>query len=271
MSKVQAGDEVILGWIKSAGLEAAGARYRCDDQLVNSGKVTTFSNYTVVSESRLVRKPQALSLKEAVLFGCALPTGCGMVFNEAKPDPETNVAVLGLGGVGLSALMALKTFSLKCLIAIDLSDIKLALAREMGATHTCNPSRDDVAAIVRQVTDGGVDLCIESCGSVETIEFGFSIIKCFGGRLLFASHPADGETIRLAPFDLISGKQISGSWGGASIPDSDIPATFARLRDSNIPLECLVKKEYKLEQVNDALDDLGSGRAFRPIVKMEHD
>lgn len=130
VSKVKPGDEVILTWIKGDGLDAPGARYRCGDEVINSGKVTTFSTHTVVSENRLVRKPSCLEMDEAILFGCALPTGAGMVLNQAQPTPGSNVAVLGLGGVGMGALMALSCSECKQIIAIDVSDAKLELAKE---------------------------------------------------------------------------------------------------------------------------------------------
>ena len=138
VSKVKVGDEVILGWIKSDGIDALGAKYTCNGQIINSGKVTTFSNYSVVSESRLVKKPFGLPFDIAVLFGCALPTGAGMVLNELNPPSSSSVAVLGLGGIGLSALMALKALGVNKIIAIDVSDEKLILAKKIGATHTIN-------------------------------------------------------------------------------------------------------------------------------------
>lgn len=270
ITKVQPGDEVILGWLKGQGLDAPGAKYHCNGQVINSGRVTTFSNHTIVSESRVVKKPDELSLDVAILFGCALPTGSGMVINELQPAAGSTVAVLGLGGIGLSALMALRAFECKQIIAIDLSDEKLALAKEFGATHIINPTRDDVIERVLRLTNGGVDFCVESAGTVLSIELGFSLVRKGGGKLLFASHPPEGETIKLAPHELISGKQISGSWGGNSMPDRDIPRMFQTFRDGNIPLNRLITKRYRLEQINEALDDLETGKVFRPLIVMDH-
>jgi S-(hydroxymethyl)glutathione dehydrogenase / alcohol dehydrogenase len=270
VTKVKLGDQVILGWLKGQGLDAPGAKYLCNGQVINSGKVTTFSNHTIVSESRLVKKPEGLPLDLAILFGCALPTGCGMVLNELRPSAGSTVAVLGLGGIGLSALLALGAFACKQVIAIDLSDEKLALAKEFGATQVINPGRDDVFDLVRRMTDGGVDFCIESAGTVLSIELGFSLIRKGGGKLLFASHPPEGETIKLAPHELISGKHIAGSWGGNSMPDRDIPLIFRVLSDGNLPFNRLITKRYRLEEINEALDDLESGNVFRPLIVMDH-
>ncbi|SVB70845.1 uncharacterized protein METZ01_LOCUS223699, partial [marine metagenome] len=109
-----------------------------------------------------------------------------------------------------------------------------------------------------------------SAGKISTIELGFSLIKKRGGKLLFASHPPEGEFISLHPHELISGKQIAGSWGGGVIPDKDIPIIYKNIESSNIPINKLLSKPYSLEEINQALDDLENGKVFRPLIKMEH-
>lgn len=270
VTKVKKGDEVILGWVKGEGMDAPGAKYLCDGKIINSGKVTTFSNHTVVSENRVVIKPAGLSRDEAILFGCALQTGSGMILNEVKPLDGSTVAVLGLGGIGLSALMALRAFKCSQVIAIDVSDEKLSQAINLGATHVLNPLRNEVAEEVLRLTNGGVDHCIESAGTVATIELGFSLIRKGGGKLLFASHPPDADKISLSPFDLICGKEIAGSWGGASMPDRDIPLLYEILRNINAPLKKMITKVYTLDEINEALDDLENGRVFRPLISMKN-
>jgi len=270
VSKVKPGDGVILGWIKSEGVDAPGAKYKKDGQVINSGRVTTLSNYSVVSESRVVKKPVDLPFDEAILFGCAIPTGAGMVLNEIKPSKESSVVLLGLGGIGLSALMALKASGIKKIIAVDISKKKLEMAVRLGVTHVLNPNDDDFLEIVNKITLGGADYCIESAGKTSTIELGFSLINKSRGKLLFASHPPSQETISLSPHELISGKKISGSWGGSSSPDKDIPKIFNLFHASNIPIGALLTKRYRLDEVNDAIDDLESGSVFRPLIVMEH-
>jgi S-(hydroxymethyl)glutathione dehydrogenase/alcohol dehydrogenase len=270
VKKVIKGDEVILGWVKSQGMEAAGAKYLYNGQIINSGKVTTFSRHTIVSENRLVKKPIGMARDEAALFGCALPTGSGMIINEINPVEASTIVVLGLGGIGLSALMSLRAFKCSKIIAVDISDEKLALATELGATHIFNPLRGDVVSQILDITGGGVDNCIESGGSVSTIELGFSLIRKGGGKLLFASHPPEADKISISPFELISGKQIAGSWGGATSPDRDIPRIFEIMQKTHAPLKKLITKIYPLSEINQALSDLESGIVFRPIIKMVH-
>jgi S-(hydroxymethyl)glutathione dehydrogenase / alcohol dehydrogenase len=269
--KVKPDDEVILSWIKGKGLDAPGAQYKNDDQIINSGRVTTFCNYSVVSESRVVKKPKNLPFDEAVLFGCALPTGAGMVLNEINPSVKDSVIVLGLGGIGFSALMALKALGVMNLIAVDISEEKLETAKKFGADHAVNSASDGFLDKIKELTSGGADYCIESAGWVSTIELGFSLVKKSGGKLIFASHPPEGETIRLVPHELIAGKQIAGSWGGATQSDRDIPRMFDLFHSAKIPLDSLLTKRYKLDQINEALHDLESGRVFRPLIVMEHD
>jgi len=270
VTKVKPSDAVILGWMKGVGLDAPSAVYHCGGQTINSGRVTTFSNYTIVSENKVVKKPDNLPFDVAVLFGCALLAGAGMVLNELQPSSDQSVVVLGLGGIGLSALMALNALGVKTIIAIDVLDEKLRMAKTLGATHVFNSSSKGFLQSVLDLTVGGADACVESAGQVSTIELGFSLIRKSGGKLLFASHPPEGEMIRLAPHDLISGKQIAGSWGGGSFPDHDIPKMFKLFQDANIPLDLLITKRYTLEQINDALDDLEAGRVFRPLIVMDH-
>jgi len=271
VTKVKKNDEVILGWLKGEGLDAPGAKYKCGNQIINSGRVTTFCNYSIVSESRLVKKPIDLPFDTAVLFGCALPTGAGMVLNEIKPSAEQTVVVLGLGGIGLSALMAFKSLDIKSIIAVDISDEKLSLAKQLGATYILNSKTKDFSQSIFDLTNGGADICVESGGLVSTIELGFSLIRKGGGRLLFASHPPEGEIIKLAPHELISGKHIAGSWGGATEPDKDIPRMFELFNSAKIPLQSLLTKRYTLDQINEAIDDLEAGNVFRPLIVMEHD
>ena len=270
VTKVKIGDKVILGWIKGDGIEADGAKYtNSTSQKINSGRVTTFSNYSVVSENRIVKLDERVPLDVAVLFGCALPTGAGIVFNELMPVENESIAVIGLGGIGLSALMALKEFKPKVLIAIDISDEKLKMAKEFGATHLINSKTQNPTIEINKIIPNGVDACVESGGQIETIELGVSIIKKTG-RMYFASHPEQGKFIKIDPFDLISGKKINGSWGGGCKPDIDIPRLTNSYINGTFPLNKLVTKRYSLDQVNDAISDLENGLVFRPLIEMKH-
>jgi S-(hydroxymethyl)glutathione dehydrogenase/alcohol dehydrogenase len=272
VSKVKPGELVVLGWIKGSGLDGGGLRYRCScmPQDINAGGVTTFNEYALVSENRVVPLPHGVPLDVAVLFGCALPTGAGIVTNDLKPAPGSTVAIFGLGGIGMSALMATMLFECSKVIAVDVTAEKLELARSFGATHTLNAATADVVAEIHALTFGaGVDYAIEASGQSNVIEQAFESVRRGGGLCVFATHPENGKRISIDPYELICGKQIRGSWGGSSNPDRDIPM-FAKLYcEGKLPLDKLITKRYPLDAINDALNDLEHHRVGRPLIEID--
>ena len=178
------------------------------------GQSTTFNSEAVVSESRCVRLPEGVPLDVAVLFGCAVPTGAGIVLNEIAARAGATAAVFGLGGIGMIAVMALKAAGCSRIIAVDVEPAKLAAGREFGATDTIDARAVDPIAAIRALTDGlGADCAIDAAGRTRTIEQAFASVRKFGGQCVFASHPPSGERISIDPHDLISGKRLQGSWG----------------------------------------------------------
>ena len=140
----------------------------------------------------------------------------------------------------------------------------------LGVSVALNSSHKDIKTEIFKLFPDGLDFCFESAGKISTIEFGYSLIKKNGGKLIFASHPPEGEKISLNPHDLISGKSISGTWGGSIKPDEDIPKIFRIFNSKKINLESLLTKKYNLNQINDALSDLEQGKVFRPLIEMNH-
>ena len=271
VTKVKRGDYVILGWIKGEGHDiVGGTRFQKGDTVINAGAITTFNEYAVVSENRCVKLPEGIPLDIAVLFGCAIPTGAGIVFHEIRLVPENSIAVFGLGGIGLSALMTILLFECRTVIAVDIEGNKLQLARHFGATHVIDSSKENPVEAIRQITDGrGVDYSIEAAGIAKTIEQAFLSVRTQGGRCVFASHPRAGETIELDPFDLICGRQITGTWGGSCKPDEDIPRLASLYREHNLPLGNLLSHRYSLENINQALNDLEERKIVRALIEIE--
>ena len=272
VSKVKMDDVVVLGWIKGSGLDGGGVRYRCScmPQGINAGGITTFNEYALVSENRIVPLPVGVPLDVAVLFGCAVPTGAGIITNDLRPAPGSSVAIFGLGGIGMSALMATMLFKCAKVIAVDVSADKLSLARSFGATHTIDATQADPVSEIRSMTGGlGFDYAVEASGQVSVIEQAFESVRRGGGVCVFASHPEHGKRISIDPYELICGKQIRGTWGGSSNPDRDIPM-FAKLYlEGRLPLEKLITKRYPLEAINEALDDLEQHRVGRPLIEID--
>ncbi len=284
VTKVKAGDSVILGWIRGSGKEAAGAIYQVASAngkipagaKINSGGVTTFSEYTVVSENRCTSLPHGIPLDVGVLFGCALPTGAGIVLNEIKPNAGNSIAVIGLGGVGLSALLMAKALGCSPVVAFDVEPSKLELAKSLGADFTFllpeKLTKDLEHKLNQEINEklglaSGFDYVVEASGQVRCIEFGFSIVRPKGGLCIFASHPEAGLKIELDPYAMIQGRRIQGSWGGASNPDRDVPIMSKMYLEGKLPLEKLLSRTYRLEEINQALEDLKSRKISRAIVQ----
>jgi S-(hydroxymethyl)glutathione dehydrogenase/alcohol dehydrogenase len=208
VTKVSVGQKVILGWIKGSGLDAPGVKYPVGDgALINAGAVTTLNQFAVVAENRLTPLPDGIPDDIGVLFGCAFLTGAGIVKNEAKPKKDNSMVFLGLGGIGISALMMAKAMGVSNVIAADISESRLALAKEIGADH-CFVANDRLKQNVFEVTgNAGADFAVESAGKSETIEIAFSLLSRYG-KCYFASHPKKDDKICLDPYELICGKQI---------------------------------------------------------------
>lgn len=269
VSKVSKGDKVVLTWIKAQGEDCAGAEYHKGALIINSGAITTFGTHAVVSENRCVRLPEGVPMDVASLFGCAVLTGAGIVLNTMRPTRESSIVIWGVGGIGLSALMAARLCECPTIIAVDVQDSKLAMAQEFGATHLVDAKAEDPLERIRQIAgEAGVDFAVEAAGRAGTIEQAFQAVRKGGGLCVFASHPPAGAKICLDPHDLISGKQIRGSWGGESQPDEDVPRFADLYRQGKLLLEKLITHRYALEQINQALDDLERGGVGRALIDM---
>jgi S-(hydroxymethyl)glutathione dehydrogenase/alcohol dehydrogenase len=165
--------------------------------------------------------------------------------------------------------MAAKLARCDPIVAVDVHESKLEMAHIFGATHLVNARTDDAQAAIHEIVGSdGVDYAVEAAGRTDTIEQAFNIVRKKGGLCVFASHPPSGERICLHPHDMISGKQIRGSWGGESNPDIDIPRFAGFYLEGKIPLEKLITHRYSLTQINQALYDLEQGKVGRPLVVM---
>jgi S-(hydroxymethyl)glutathione dehydrogenase / alcohol dehydrogenase len=270
VGKVKPGDKVVLTWIRGSGADVPSALYkRTDGSIVNSGAVSTFMTKSVISENRLVKIPDEMPLREATLLGCAIPTGAGIVINTAKVSEGDTVAIFGIGGVGLSALLAAKFKQASIIIAIDVFDHKLDNALKFGATHVINAKNQEALSEILRITDRrGVDCAIECAGKKESMEIAFQSVRDSGGLCVLAGNLPHGERISLNPFDLIRGKRIIGSWGGETQPDRDVPKYVEYYLSGALQLDWLLTHSYSLGDVNQALDDLENGKIGRALIDM---
>jgi len=268
VSKVEPGDRVVLTWIKASGADVSSTLYKKDDgSTVNSGAVSSFMTKALVPENRLVKISSEMPLREAALLGCAIPTGAGIIMNTAKVRPGNSVAIFGVGGIGLSSVLAADLTHATTIIAVDVFDHKLQLARRIGATHLINAREQDPLAAILKVTGGcGVDYAIEAAGQRKTMEIAFSAVRDNGGLCVLAGNLPHGEEISLDPFNLIKGKRIIGSWGGESQPDRDIPLYVDLYLAGKLRLSPLITHLYKLQDINQVMADLEKGKIGRALI-----
>jgi S-(hydroxymethyl)glutathione dehydrogenase / alcohol dehydrogenase len=268
VTKVKAGDKVVLSWIRGSGIEAGGAVYMWGEKKVNAGGVTTFQRHAVVSENRLTLLPADLPMDLAVLLGCAAPTGMGAVYNVLKAQPGDAVAVFGTGGVGLHAVMAAALVGAMPVIAIDPNPTRRALAPLYGATHVIDLVGTDVLTEIKKIVPQGVDVAVESSGVPAAMEMAVNATRQQGGRAVVIGNARQGAMLSLNPSVFNQGKSLMGTWGGDSVPDRDYGRYARLLGAGRFPVRNLLSKPYALEQADQALQDLASGKIGRPLIDM---
>ena len=228
--------------------------------------VSAFAEYATVSRRSLVKIEKGLPLDEAALFGCAVLTGVGAVINTAKVSAGASVAVIGLGGVGLSCLLGAVAVGARRIVAVDLSDDKLGLARQLGATDTFNPGNAGAIDEIRSATGGGVEFAFEMAGSVRAMELAYKITRR-GGTTVTAGLPPPDHTFALPQVNLVAEERtIKGSYIGTCVPSRDLPRYIELYRRGKLPVDRLMSGRLKLEEINLGFDRLHEGKAVRQVV-----
>jgi alcohol dehydrogenase len=228
--------------------------------------VSAFAEYATVSRRSLVKIDPDLPLEEAALFGCAVLTGVGAVVNTARVPAGSSVAVIGLGGVGLSSLLGAVAAGAREVVAIDLADDKLAFAEEIGATATFNAGDPECADQVRAATGGGVEYAFELAGSVRALELAYRVTRR-GGTTVTAGLPNPTATLPLPAVNLVAEERtLKGSYVGSCIPTRDIPRFVDLYRRGKLPVDRLMSDHLKLDDINLGFDRLHEGKAVRQVV-----
>jgi alcohol dehydrogenase len=256
-----------------AAANAAGTLLSGQRRLTRGGQslnhhlgVSAFAEYATVSRRSLIKIDPELPLDEAALFGCAVLTGVGAVVNTAKVGPGATVAVIGLGGVGLNSLLGALAAGARQVVAIDLADDKLALARQLGATHTFSAKDADCAEQVRAATTGGVEFAFEMAGSAKAMELAYKVTRR-GGTTVTAGLPPPNASFAVPHVNLVAEERtIKGSYIGTAVPLRDIPRYIALYRQGRLPVDRLMSDRLRLEEINRGFDRLNEGKAIRQIV-----
>lgn len=291
VSDLKAGDRVVLVFVPSCGhcmpcMEGRPAL--CEPGAESNGKgtllsgerrlhlgaqavnhhvgVSAFAEHAVVSRRSCVKLEQDIDPVEAALFGCAVLTGVGAVVNTAKVQPGQTAAVIGLGGVGLCALLGAVASGARDIVAVDLHDSKLAIARSLGATITVNARDPDAVAKVKEATRGGVDFAFEMAGVIQAMEMSYRMTRR-GGTTVTASLPHPQHNWPLQQVSLVAEERtVKGSYIGSCVPSRDVPRYIGLYMAGKLPVDKLMGERMKLDDINAAFDRLDAGESMRDLV-----
>tara|TARA_B100000989_G_scaffold283614_1_gene249651 strand:- start:6733 stop:7761 length:1029 start_codon:yes stop_codon:yes gene_type:complete len=266
VKKVKLGDRVILTWIKCKGKQSNNPIFFHGKKKINSGSVTTFSDHSIVSENRLLKLPKNISLRKGVILGCAFPTGSGMILNNVKKPLNKTIAFVGLGGVGVSALLTSLNFKFKSMYAFDISSKRINfLKKNIKSKKKIYFLKSNKKLYAKYINK--FDYVIETSGSISGIESAFKILKN-SGTMVLASHPQKGKKIKIDPFEFIKGKKIIGSWGGVKNYDNESKSIFKILNKIKNFEKIFNSDIYSFENINKAVKDLKNNKVLRPIIKL---
>ncbi len=228
--------------------------------------VSAFADHAVVARESCVKIDPELPVDLAALFGCAVLTGVGAVINTARVEPGASVAVVGLGGVGLSAVIGAKLAGARQIVAVDLSDDKLAFARALGATDAVNAGAPDAVQAVRALTGGGVEVAFDMAGAVPALELAYAV-TARGGTTVTAGLPHPDKRLMLAPVTLVAEERtLKGSYIGSAVPLRDVPRLIALFKAGKLSVDALLTHRLKLDDINEGFDRLREGIGVRQVM-----
>lgn len=290
---VKPGDHVVLSFAPYCGhcyYCSIGRPVLCDNMRLTMGKGTlldgtcrlskggkpvyhmaglsSFAQYAVVAEISCIKIPDNVPLDKACLVGCGVMTGVGAAINTAKVAPGTSAVVIGCGGVGLNTIQGCALAGAATIIAVDLMDNKLEYAKQFGATHTINPSKQDLVKTVRSLTEGrGADYSFEVIGLGKTIEQAYACARQ-GGMTIVVGAPSREDTVTIPASSLLVEKEIKGSLYGSARPRVDMPQLIDLYMKKKLKIDELVSRTYSLDEVNVAMEALERGEVARSVVVM---
>jgi alcohol dehydrogenase len=251
----------------AGSLLSGGRRLVCDGAPVNHHLgVSAFAEYAVVAEESCIKVDPALALDHAALFGCAVLTGVGAVINTAKVSPGASVAVVGLGGVGLAAVLGAVVSGARQIVAVDLSDDKLVYALKLGATDAVNAGAPGAVARIKELSRGGVDFFFEMAGAVPALELAYAA-TARGGVTITAGLPHPDRKLSIQAMSLVVDERtLKGSYVGSCVPRRDLPNFVSLFQSGRLPVDKLLTHHLRLDEINEGFDRLRDGEAVRQVV-----
>lgn len=244
-----------------------GVRLSLDGQpAYHFAGVSCFAEYAVVSRNSLIKVDSELDLDEMALFSCAVITGVGAVINTGQVPLGSTVAVVGLGGVGLAAMLGAKAAGARLVVGLDIHDNKLEIGRQLGADACFDANDDDVVDKVKEATGGGCEYVIECVGKVEAMNLAYKITKRGGTTVTCGlSHPA--TSFEVQHVNLVTEERtIKGSYLGSCVPKRDIPRYISLFQRGQLPVDKLLSERIELEDINEAFDRLAKAETIRQII-----
>ncbi|HHQ4476432.1 TPA: S-(hydroxymethyl)glutathione dehydrogenase/class III alcohol dehydrogenase [Aeromonas veronii] len=229
---------------------------------------STFSEYTVLPEISIAKVDPAAPLEEVCLLGCGVTTGIGAVMNTAKVKEGESVAIFGLGGIGLSAVIGARLAKAGRIIAIDINESKFELARKLGATDCINPNNYDkpIQEVIVELTDGGVDFSFECIGNVKVMRAALECCHKGWGESVIIGVAGAGQEISTRPFQLVTGRVWRGSAFGGVRGRSELPSYVQRYMQGEFRLDDFITHTMGLEQINEAFELMHQGKSIRSVI-----
>ena len=266
VTTVKTGDHVVLHWRKSAGIESITPKYFWKGKKLNAGRITTFNEKAIVSENRLTVIPSNFDMRTATLFGCAVTSGFGIVNNDAKVKIGQSILIFGVGGIGLNVVQASSMVSAYPILGIDIHKKKIEMGKNFGLTHgLTTDSKNLKKEIYNIIGERGADITVDTTGDTKVIEQAYELTAS-DGKTILAGVPKNKITIYSLPLHFK--KILKGSHGGDSIPDIEIPRYIRLINKKKMTLDNMITNEFKLAEINKAIDLLRSGKAGRIVIKM---
>jgi NDMA-dependent alcohol dehydrogenase len=293
VTSVAPGDHVVLSWLPACGrcfYCSQGRQALCDvamadmfrgtlpggalrlsqngDPLYHYSYLSAFAERCIVPEGCCVRIRDDAPLEVAALVGCAVMTGYGAVVKRAQVGPGSVVAIFGAGGVGLSAVMGAALAGARAVVAVDPVEFKRKTALELGATHALDPGSEDVTGALRDLTEGrGADVALDTGGAPGIVAQAYAAVRR-GGTVVAVGLPSEGLTADLPASDLPREEKIvTGSFYGSCSPQTDMPLVLGLFMEGRLPLDRLVSRTYRLEEINDAFAAMNAGEVARAVIR----
>ncbi len=246
------------------------SRFRCDgDPVFHYMGCSTFANFTVLPEIALAKVREDAPFDKICYIGCGVTTGVGAVINTAKVWAGANVAVFGLGGIGLNVIQGARMVGADKIIGIDLNPARLAIAEKFGMTHFINPNEVGVDKVVQAIVDisgGGADFSFECIGNVNVMRQALECCHRGWGESIIIGVAGSGQEIATRPFQLVTGRVWKGTAFGGARGRTDVPRIVDWYMEGKINIDDLITHTMPLDKINDAFDLMHEGKSIRSVV-----